>query len=199
MILGAILWGALWLLIFALIVFTAILCAPVILGVNINAAEKFTLLVTMAIFGGLSPAFCVYDKRKKAPAEKTKKPARRRKKKKRKQFNFAASTPDIARAAPRFLAKIAARVKIDAINANISFGLPNPADTGVVYGALSPVLLLLNATPGFHISLRPDFRDSTLGGSGRIAVRFTPIALAPPMLGFGWRAFAAPRLSKVIR
>lgn len=196
MIVDVIVWGVFWFLILTLLIFAVILCAPVILGAEFDTAERPAFRITMAVCGGLFPAFSLYEKRGESPGKKTKKPAAEKQEKKRKRSGFVASAPDMVRAAPRFVSETAAQVKIEAMNADISFGFSNPADTGVVYGALSPFMVLFNAAPAVHLALQPDFNEAAFRGRGRLAARFTPIALAPPMLCFGWLAFVSPRLSK---
>ncbi|MCP4317721.1 MAG: DUF2953 domain-containing protein [Hyphomicrobiales bacterium] len=198
MTLGAILWVIAGLLIIASVVAVGVLCSPCRVSAEFDTDTKPVFRFKMAVFGGLLPVVSTTDKRPKDSARKRKRRAASRSRKSTGQ-NIAVYAPRMLRNGPRLISGIVAGVTFEALDADISFGLPDPADTGMIYGALTPVARLVGSAEHSHISLHPDFNDSTFNGRGRIAARFTPASLIPPLLSFGWMVFVSPRLSGRIR
>lgn len=195
---GAILWLFAGILILAGIAVLGVLCTPLRLSLAFDTTARPTYLFRVAVFGGLLPVISTSGKRSQGSARKavprtaprSRKPIHR---------HVADYAPRMLREGPKLMARMAARVRIEAVDASISFGLPDPADTGRVYGALSPVAHALVAGKYAGISLQPDFSGAVLAGRGRLAARLTPVALILPMLSFGWTVFVSPRLSGTSR
>lgn len=191
MILGVILSIIAGSLILVGLVALAILCTPLRVSAAFDTAARPTFRVKMALFGGLLPISFApgkAPKRRRQPKPRTKPPAR-------KPTRVAVHAPRMLRNGPRFATKLISQVKLEGLDAHIRFGFPDPADTGMVYGALTP------ATRCFrhHVSLQPDFDGAVLAGRGRIAARLTPATLIPPVLGFAWAVFVTPRQSRGAR
>ena len=72
------------------------------------------------------------------------------------------------------------RAKLEEFHVRTAFGFDNPADTGVVYGLLSPLLMLATAR-GLNLECRPMFEEAGLRGAVQ---RDGP---RPPAVG-GWCA-----------
>ncbi len=198
MMLEAILWAIFGLLFLAMFVALAIICTPVQFSASFNTEKKPILNFKTAIFGGLCPVFSTTGARKTNAVVKKKEKTERAPKKTQGKHVFYYGPP-MARAIPRLVSRLAAQVKFDVVSANIAFGLPDPADTGVVYGALQPVALLASAAKPCHVIIQPDFSGASFGGHGILIARFTPIALVPPVLRFGWAAFVSPKFSGAFR
>ncbi len=103
------------------------------------------------------------------------------------------------RQCPSLISKIVERVKLERVEANIRFGLSDPADTGALYGVLFPLLQLINTSQPSHIVLQPDFGNQAFGGRGHMGARFIPIRLVAPMLSFTWTTIIVPRISGAFR
>ena len=91
------------------------------------------------------------------------------------------------------------QAKLEEFRVRTAFGFDNPADTGIVYGLLSP-LLMLATTRGLNLECRPMFEESGLRGAISATVHVRPLAVAgslvaflvsPPVIraaGSAWRA-----------
>ena len=194
----AILWVIAGFLILTSVAALGVLCTPLRVSVEFDTDAKPAFLFKMAVYGGLLPVVSTTGKRPKGAARETKRRAAPKSRTPTRQ-NRAVYASRMLRNGPRLIARIAARVKFEAVDANISFGLPDPADTGMIYGALTPLVRLVGAAGRSHIALYPDFNDVVFNGHGRIAVRFTPVALIPPMFSFGWNTFVSRQLLGGIR
>lgn len=194
MTVAVILWAIAGLLIMACIAVLGALFTPLRISVAFDTDAKPAFILKMAVFGGLLPVVSTTGKRTEGSAVKTKRRAKFQSRKSA-RLNIACYAPRMLRDGPRLVSRIAACVKLEAVGANISFGLPDPADTGMIYGALTPVVRLAGNTEHSQISLTPDFNDVILNGRGHITARFMPFALILPLLSFAWTVFVSPRLS----
>ena len=75
------------------------------------------------------------------------------------------------------------RVKLERLQLETMFGFENPADTGFVYGCLSPVLVMADLR-GLNIRCRPMFLESGVRGALRATIRVRPLLLVGPMVAF---------------
>jgi hypothetical protein len=75
------------------------------------------------------------------------------------------------------------RVKLERLQLETMFGFENPADTGFVYGCLSPVLVMADLR-GLNIRCRPMFLESGVRGALRATIRVRPLLLVGPMFAF---------------
>jgi hypothetical protein len=101
--------------------------------------------------------------------------------------------------AVRFLGSALRQVRLERCCADIMFGFDNPADTGFVYGCLSPVLVMAEVR-GLDVHCRPMFMESGVRGDVNATIRVRPLAvlgaiaaflLSPPVLRAAtaaWRA-----------
>jgi hypothetical protein len=194
MILGALLWLVAGLLILVSVAALGALCTPLRITVAFDTAAKPAFKFKMAVYGGLLPVVSTSGKRSRGSAAKTRRPAEPRSRQSSRLDN-AGYARRMLRDGPRLICRIASRVKFETVDADISFGLPDPADTGMIYGMLSPVARLVGTAEHSSVSLHPDFNDAALDGHGRITARFTPAALIAPIFSFAWTVFFSPRLS----
>ncbi len=77
------------------------------------------------------------------------------------------------------------------IYAEGSFGFDDPADTGVLYGYLSPLVYAGTGLPDVTLDLRPDFERAGLRGNLDALLEVTPIFLLLPAMNVGWRVIRA--------
>jgi hypothetical protein len=107
------------------------------------------------------------------------KPKARRKKR-------GAPTPSLTviRRGFRLLSELLGRVRIRHAELDLSVGTNDPAATGELAGFAAPIVALANALPRTRVTLTPDFTGPTFEGTGEGEIRFVPIRLVPPMVGF---------------
>ena len=75
------------------------------------------------------------------------------------------------------------RVKLERFQLDTMFGFENPADTGFVYGCLSPVLVMADVR-GLNIRCRPMFLESGVRGAFRATIRVRPLLVVGLMVAF---------------
>ena len=75
------------------------------------------------------------------------------------------------------------RVTLERLQLDTMFGFENPADTGFVYGCLSPVLVMADVR-GLNIRCRPMFLESGVRGALRATIRVRPLLVVGPMVAF---------------
>ncbi len=192
------LWAIAGALIVAVITAVGILCTSVRINVIFDTEAQPAFLVKAAVFGGLLPVVSMPHKRrrrspKRSVATPSHKPLSSRRRK------FARFAPRMLRECPSLISKIVERVKLERVEANIRFGLSDPADTGALYGVLLPLLQSINISQQTNVVLHPDFGNQVFGGRGHMGARFVPITLIAAMLSFAWATMILPRLSGAFR
>ena len=184
---ATILWIVAALALVAAAVVLVVLFTPLRVCADFDTDASPPVRLDLALFGRRLPLIPATRKKTgPSPSSAEPKPRRRPRTKRRRT---AAPIPRLIRAAPRLLVRLFAQVKIEALDADIRFGFDDPVDTGVLYGAVTPVSLLL----GNHVTIRPDFDTAVLAGRGHFAARLTPAALLPPLVAFVWTAVVRPR------
>lgn len=94
-----------------------------------------------------------------------------------------------------FIKRTLRRIKVKELIADFKLGLENPADIGLLFAFLAPIILLVNYFSPHHIRIEPSFTsESIIEGHLYGAVRLRPIQLAAPLIGF---AFSLPTLRAV--
>jgi hypothetical protein len=192
------LWTIAAILILAFSAVASVLCMPIRISFMFDTHNRPAFSFKMAPFGGLLPIVLTSERWKKRSTKQRTKAASNKSRKALHQ-NVAALAPRILRELPELISKVVSRVKLERVDANIRFGLSDPANTGILYGALIPLLQLIGVSERSYIVLKPDFGNEIFDGSGHMATRFVPIALIAPMLGFAWVTMVLPRLSGVFR
>jgi hypothetical protein len=106
-------------------------------------------------------------------------------------------TPGLVRRAASLAADLFNRIHIRDFSLRAQYGLEDPADTGQLCGALTP-LVVLAVVKGLDVRFTPDFGGASLAGtcSGAISVR--PLSVAAVVVAFlcsppVWRAARAWR------
>ena len=75
------------------------------------------------------------------------------------------------------------KVKLQAFDLHTVFGLDNPADTGMAYGFLAPLLVMAEAR-GLNIECRPMFLESGLRGTCNVTLHVRPLSVVGPVMAF---------------
>ncbi len=185
-------WLAVQIVVFILLALLLAISALAVLPVRfamtgeIGAAARLRL--TIGLLGGAIPALTLYDSAKpgKPREKKTQKEPKRRKGWRGK------GSARMAGEVPALLRGLLRQIELEEFRLSGRFGTGDPADTGAVFGMVSPLLYGL-PTRRVSIALKPDFDEACLDGRLRAALRITPITLLPPILRFAWRAFGPVR------
>ena len=72
---------------------------------------------------------------------------------------------------------------------SVAFGLDDPADTGLIFGLITPAVYGLGSET-CHVSVEPDFSRRRFAGQAEVELEFTPVAVVWPAIRFGlqlWR------------
>jgi hypothetical protein len=75
------------------------------------------------------------------------------------------------------------RAKLEELHVRTAFGFDNPADTGMVYGLLSP-LLMIASSRGLNLECRPMFEESGLRGAVSATVQVRPLSVVGALGAF---------------
>jgi len=92
-------------------------------------------------------------------------------------------TRGLARRAQRTAFTLFRHIRVRELQARAAFGFDDPADTGMVYGCLSPFLVMAGAR-GLRVECRPMFLESGLRGVLRATVDVRPLAVIGTLVGF---------------
>lgn len=156
-------------------------------GIKFEAVKDGTLKWTLNVqpFGRFGPMVRV-------PKSKTSKPAKTKKPSKSSRRHLR-NPRQIAGAGIRLGSDLLAAFHIRNFAIDVRFGCNDPADTGYIFGMITP---LLYGTSGFqrvHMHADPVFETEVFEGRAMIDVSIVPIKLLPPIFRFGWQAFGPSR------
>jgi hypothetical protein len=179
---------------------TALLAVPVVLGVEAERGDALKVSWRVRALFGLVDVGPSRDRpargASRRPDSEARRPARARTGRRRARMAMAAlRTRGLLQRAARTGASLRRQVTIDEFHLRTAFGFDNPADTGILYGCLSP-LLVMAGQRGLDIQCEPVFVAPGLQGALRASVRVRPLrvlgvlvafVLSPPVL----RALAA--------
>jgi len=160
-------------------------------------SEPAIMHLRLQVLGGVVPMITLVDTSRPKPAHKRRRKVERKARKaakhKARQKPGRPSRRDRAlrllRAAPAFLRDLLAQLRVEVCRGQLWFGLPDPADTGHIYGLLVPFAL---ASQG-RVHLSPDFDAPCLRAEGDCVVSVVPLRLLGPVLRFGWAGFGSTR------
>lgn len=89
------------------------------------------------------------------------------------------------RGAVRLLEGMIAALRVREFVVDFEVGLGDPADTGMLFAFLGPIVLLLNSVLGGQVCVRPDFTPQpALAGHSYLELRMRPIRFLSPVLRF---------------
>jgi hypothetical protein len=85
----------------------------------------------------------------------------------------------------RFIKDIIRRIKIRNLCVHLTLGLADPADTGLIFAAITPLVTFAGVQkPTIDINIQPDFEQENLQGYAEGGVRIYPIQFIKPLLLF---------------
>ena len=174
-----------------LVLIVAVLATPVVFHAMLGNDPVLTYRVVARPFAGVGPPLRLADSAH--PRPKKKKRAKRDKSGKKKGRRFGVRTPVLASEIPRLAAGLLRCVQIEDLTVDAEFGLGDPAETGQIYGFLTPLIYGCGALPGGRLSIRPVFDRACLSGTADLRLSLTPIALVAPLARFGWNVFGRGR------
>lgn len=175
-----------WMIVALFALLVLVLVTPVRVRAQLRSAQHWHVRVDAWLLGGLSPRLPLVDSRR------PRKPRMRQPKPKRKTKNHAAPQ-GMAKALPRLIKELLQVVHLEELRLDAGFGLPDPADTGQLYGCLLPLQYAGFLPRQASIFLRPDFSGRSFDCEIDGTARFTAAAMIPPAIRFGWRAFGPGR------
>ena len=180
----------LWLGVILLCLVVLFVSLPIHVALSWQSDPVMRSIVLLRPFGGAFPPIRVYDstrKRKEKPA-KPKTQAKPERKPERRGRGLSARGNLVAEAVT-LLRRVFGAIHFDGLHLDAEFGLGDPAETGRVFGQLCPVIY----GAGADVRLRPNFDRACFHGSALAQLRVTPLAIAWPFVGFGWRVFGPGR------
>ncbi|WP_299649238.1 DUF2953 domain-containing protein [uncultured Tateyamaria sp.] len=99
----------------------------------------------------------------------------------------------VIRAGARFGVDILHRAKFDAARLDMQFGTGDPAETGHIFGMLTPVIYGTVASSRLCLTVEPDFDQAILRGRVDLDLSVVPARLLLPAARFGWSVFGPKR------
>lgn len=105
------------------------------------------------------------------------------------------------RPAARALGELLRVPRCDHLRGTVCVGLGDPADTGMLYGALCAVAGALHSSANVSLAVKPDFMDARAEAEGEVAASMVPgrivgVALRLLWRGPTWRTYRAYRVAK---
>lgn len=169
-----------WLVAALMAVFVLLLVTPLRLQLSLQRDPALRSSVVAWPFGGSFFPVRVFDSRRKRARPDQPKAARKKTHRHRRP-----PRADVISTLPGVIHRTLATLHVEALTIRGEFGLGDPADTGRLYGQLTP---LIYAFPG-DITVRPNFETTCLSGQANTVIRVIPIAFLWPSAGFLWRMF----------
>jgi hypothetical protein len=158
-----------------------------------GAGAAFRMTGEVRLLGGLAPPLRFVGGDDVAHAETpTPRPAKAAKKKRDRTGWRRMPVSRILSALPDLAGGVLRRIHIDRLEVDTDFGLDDPADTGVVYGCMMPLIHGIRSKR-LALNLRPDFTQARFAGRAEAALHLTPGAFAWPAARFAWRVWVARR------
>jgi hypothetical protein len=76
------------------------------------------------------------------------------------------------------------RIRLKELKIDLKVGLDDPAETGMLFALVGPVLPLVNLPRQCYVNVEPSFREATLDGQALVSLSILPISLAVPVMKF---------------
>lgn len=175
-----------------LLIVAIVVATPAHLRLVAEVGEHSGFRAEVRTLWGLSPRLKLEGGGGGAASERPRRRRRRAKRKRTGKKRGGMSAERVLRvlnAVPEALSTALRRVRIDRLRLRAVFGFDDPADTGQVFGLLTPLVYGL-PWERVDIGVEPDFDGRRFDGSAEISLHFTPIAVAWPVLRLGmmvWR------------
>lgn len=173
-----------WLLVAVAVLIAAALVMPFGLSAQVSVDGRVSWKLGLQPFGRYGPVIRLGKGRRGKPVKETgdKAPSKARSRKLR------ISPAAVA----RFLSEVVSVFRFRRLFLYLRFGCSDPADTGHVFGLLTPVLYGASCLPRTDLRIVPVFDRAALDGEAEFDVSFVPVALLPPVLRLGW-SFLRPK------
>jgi len=163
-----------------------VLIAPLHLRLVLASQPRLRYQLTLRPLGAMVPAITLADSRRprkpkvdRKTAKKPKRPGRRW---------LSANKSQIA-TLPQTLSRVLAAIQIEELSLNAEFGTGDPAETGALYGQMTPLIYGATGLPAMAVALRPNFDTACLNGTCSAQIRLTLLGILAPLGGFLWRVF----------
>jgi hypothetical protein len=189
----------LWVSVVLVVALAALLLMPVRVSAAVQTAPQLTYQVDVRLLGHWTPRIPLLDSarprkpdgkaREKRAPHRVAQPVSGKKTAVRKRRLSRECGARMVPALPRLLAEVARSVQWESFHLDAEFGLGDPADTGQMYGCITPLQYGVPWPPSVSIALRPNFERVCLGGELQATLRLRLAALLAPAARFAWRAF----------
>jgi len=90
----------------------------------------------------------------------------------------------MGRGVAKLFRTILRRLEVRDLEGEVTIGLGDPADTGVLVGVLIPAGIALSQLTGRPFTIRPSFGGAVFEGKGTITVRVFPVRVLPATVRF---------------
>jgi len=143
-------------------------------------------IVQLRPFGGAFPAIRVYDSTRKDAGKPEKSAKKRETRRGGRGLRLRRITvADVTELFDRLIHAF----QIEELHGVAEFGVGDPAETGQIYGQLTPLVY----STGSRLQLRPNFTEACLRGDALLQFRVSPAGLIWPLVRFGWRVMGPIR------
>lgn len=149
---------------------------PVRLEIRVDKTDAWGFAAKLRPLGRLGPPISLRRRRKRKDAQPEKQS-------KRKHSPVSRDPAGFAKSVLRLAFEVLGKVRIEQARIRAQFGLGDPAETGMLYGRLVPVLIATDRLRAPDVMLIPDFDQAILRGHAAVTLSLVPAA----MIGPGWR------------
>ena len=164
-----------------LIFLIILLIVPIDLIFNISKRDNIESRVRIGWLFGLIGK----DIRARKKQAKVKVKVKKKKKRSVKPLLAIVRTRGLLKHSLRFIKDIIRRIKIRNLYVHLTLGLADPADTGFLFAAVTPLITFVGVQkPTIDINIQPDFEQENLQGYAAGGVRVYPIQFIKPLLLF---------------
>ncbi|WP_413720663.1 DUF2953 domain-containing protein [Silicimonas sp. MF1-12-2] len=175
-------------LLFLLIVI--VVATPMHLRLVAEAGDRFDVEAEVRVLWGLAPRLSLKAERhghrvaKVLRKPRKRKPVRRHEQQEELDVGDRITAAEVSRlltALPEAVLIALRRIHLDRLSLRAVFGFDDPADTGQVFGQLTPWIYGV-PRERCDVQVRPDFDGKRFEGSAEVAVHLTLLAVAWPLL-----------------
>lgn len=189
----------LWLIAGLIVLVVILVCIPVYLTMVVKSEPVSAFCLEARLMHGSAPRLLMITRQwgasRQKPAEEHRSERRRahtktksEPQKKRRRWISQNRMLGLIRAIPQLLSETLSAIHIDRASIQGEFGLSDPADTGRIFGQISPFIY----TPfnrKISVAVKPNFETVGVRGQAEAALHFTPIRLVIPTMRLLWREF----------
>jgi len=173
-----------------------LLAVPVDLTFNISKRDNVESRVRIGWLFSLIGK----DIRARKKQAKVKVKVKKKKKRSVKPVLAVARTRGLLKHSLRFIKDIIRRIKIRNLYVHLTLGLADPADTGFLFAAVTPLITFVGVQkPNIDINVQPDFEQENLQGYAAGGVRVYPIQFIKPLLLFIFSLTTLRAIRAIIR